>query len=188
MLSSLPETFQPALPYNPYQTLYFRRKFIWIQVYLNTSFCLVSHNTLRSVYQIKFQPIFTAPYPSLALASIPIPSSHLVPPSWFHFPQSHTNITYITAHHTGNSYSFHIWCSNAVTTFETSPYPQQYHLQVHSATSLRQANISISVRILTTFFVLFSKTVLHIAKHSTGTPSIGFNSDSKELVYMCSCC
>ena len=89
MLSSLPKTFQPALPYNPYQTLYFRRKFIWIQVYLNTSFCLVSHNTLRSVYQIKFQPIFTAPYPSLALASIPIPSSNLVPPPLFHFFQSY---------------------------------------------------------------------------------------------------
>ena len=163
MLSSLPKTFQPALPYNPYQTLYFRRKFIWIQVYLNTSFCLVSHNTLQSVYQIKFQPIFTAPYPSLALASIPIPSSNLVPPPLFHFFQSYQyHIRHSSPH---KLFSFHIWCSNAVTTFETNPYPQQHHLQVHSATSLRQGNIYISVRFLNTFFLMFFKTVSHIAKH-----------------------
>ena len=71
------------------------------------------------------------------------PSSHLVPPPRFHLFQSHCNITYVTAHHTRNFYSFHIWYSNAVTTFETNPYPHQYHLQVHSATSLRIGNISI---------------------------------------------
>ena len=107
------------------------------KVYLNTSFYLISHNTLWSVHQINFQPIFTAPYPSLALALTPIPFSHLVPPPQFHFFQSRTNITYVTAHHTCNLYSFQIWCSSAVTTFETYLYPQQYHLQVHSAISLR---------------------------------------------------
>ena len=113
------------------------------KVYLNTSFCLVLQNTLWSVHQINFQPIFTTPYPSLALASIPIPSSHLIPHPQFLSFQSHTNITYVTAHHTRNLYPFHIWCSNAVTTLKTNPYPQQHHLQVHSATSLRQGNISI---------------------------------------------
>ena len=113
------------------------------KVYLNTSFCLALHNTLWSAHQINFQPIFSTPYPSLALASVPIPSSHLVPPPQFHFFQSHTNITYVTAYHTRNLYPFHIRCSNAVATFKINSYPQQYHLQVHSATSLRQGNISI---------------------------------------------
>ena len=61
MWCSLPQTFQPILPYNPYQALCFQQKFVWIQVYLNTSFCLVLHNTQWSVHQINFQPIFTAP-------------------------------------------------------------------------------------------------------------------------------
>ena len=113
------------------------------KVYLNTSFWIVLHNTLWSVHQINFQPILTTPYPSLTLASIPIPSSCLVPHLQFHFFKSHTNITYVTAHHTRNLYPFHIWCSNAVTTFKTNLYPQQYHLQVHSTTSLRQGKISI---------------------------------------------
>ena len=105
--------------------------------YLNTSLCFFIHNILWSVDEMNFQPIFTTPYPSLVLAFIAIPSSLLLHPPRFHFLQSHTNITYITAHHTGNLYSFHIWCSNVVATFETNPYPQQYHLHVHSATSLR---------------------------------------------------
>ena len=65
-------------------------------------------NALWSVYQINFQPIFTPPYPFLALVSIPIPSSHLVPPPRFHFFQSHTNITYVIAHHRRKLYSFHM--------------------------------------------------------------------------------
>ena len=107
------------------------------KVYLNASSCLVLHNTLWSLHQTNFQLIFTTPYPSLALASILIPSSHLVPSPRFHFFQSHANITHVTAHHTCNLYSLHILCSNAVTTFKTNPYSQQYYLQVHSATSLR---------------------------------------------------
>ena len=109
------------------------------KVYLNTSFCLVLHNTLWPVHRINHQInfIFTTPHASLARASQPIPSPHLVPPPQFHFFQSHNNIIYVTAHHTRNLHSFHIQSSNAVTTFESSPYPQQYHLQVHSAISLR---------------------------------------------------
>ena len=89
--------------------------------------------------------------------------------------------------HTHATFLFHVWFSNVVTTFEANPYPQQYHLQVHSATSLRLGNIGILVRILNRFFLMFFKTVPHITKHSTGTRSIGFHSYSQELVYMCSC-
>ena len=64
---------------------------IYTQVYLNTSFCLVLRNTLSPVHQINHQInlIFTTPYASLARASKPIPSPHLVPPPRFHFFQSH---------------------------------------------------------------------------------------------------
>ena len=105
------------------------------KVYLNKSFCLVLHKTLWSVHQINFQPIFTTPYPSLALPSIPIPSSHLVPPPQFHFsnhiPISHTSqltthATYILSIYGVRMPSQH--------TFKTNLYPQQYHLQVHSTT------------------------------------------------------
>ena len=99
MWSSLPQTFQPTLPYNILSGL-----MLSPNVYLNTSFCLVLLNILCSVHQINLQLIFTARYPSLALSSIPIPSSHLVPPLQFHFsshiPISHmsqltTNTTFI---------------------------------------------------------------------------------------------
>ena len=75
-----------------------------------------------------------------------IPSSHLVPPPRFHFFQSHTTITYVTTHHTHTLYFFHIWYSNAVTTFQTNPCQRQYHLQIHSTTSPRKEQINISVR------------------------------------------
>ena len=39
------------------------------------SFCRVLHTTLWSVHQINFQPIFTAPYPSLALTDTLLKSS-----------------------------------------------------------------------------------------------------------------
>ena len=108
------------------------------KVYLNTSFCLVLHNTLWSAHQINHQInlIFTTPYASLARSSKPVSSPHLVPPPRFHFFQSHPT-SHVTAHHTRNLYFLHIQCSNAATTFETSLYPQQYHLQVHFVTSLR---------------------------------------------------
>ena len=64
--------------------------------------------------------------------------------------------------HTNATFLFHIWW-HAMTTFETNPYTQQYHLQVHSATLLRSGNSSISVRFLNTFFLMFFKIVSHIA-------------------------
>ena len=90
MWFSLPQTFQPASPYNPYQTFY------------TTLYGLPTELTTR----------FTrlTPYASLARVSKPIPSTHLVPPLRFHFFQSHTNIPYATAHHTLNLYFFHIQC------------------------------------------------------------------------------
>ena len=103
----LPQTFQPTSPHNPYQTLCSRRKVIWIQVYVNTSFCLVLHNTSWPVHRINQQinTIFTALHASLARTSKPIPSPHLAPPPRFHFLQSHpishtwqftTHATYIS--------------------------------------------------------------------------------------------
>ena len=74
------------------------------KVYLNTGFCLVLHNTLSSVHRINHQInlIFTAPYASLARASKPIPSPHLVTPPRFHFFQSHaiSHTSQLTTHAT----------------------------------------------------------------------------------------
>ena len=89
---------------------------------------------------------------------------HIQPFPWNLF---HLSITYHyhlrhNSLHTYATFLFHVWFSNTITTFETNPYPQQYHLQVHSATSLRSGNIGISVRFLNTFF-LFFKIVAHIA-------------------------
>ena len=158
MVFSSPD-FPANITPQPLSALCSRRKLVWTQVYLNTSFYLVLHNTLWPIHRINHQInlIFTAPYASLARASKPMPSPHLVRPPRFHFFQSHTNITYVTVHHTRSLYFFHIWCSNPVTTFDTSPYPQQYHLQVHSVTSLRQGNINILVTSSNTFFLCFSR-------------------------------
>ena len=93
-------------------------------------------------YQLQL-PIFT-------------PSSHRVPPFRFHFFQAHTTITYVRTTHIQTLYFLHIWYSNAVTTFKTSPYSRQYHLQFHSATSPREEHISNLVRFLKTFFQYFS--------------------------------
>ena len=78
------------------------------KVYLNTSFCLVLHNTVWPVHRINHQInlVFIIPYASLAQASKPISSQHLVPPPRFHFFQSHpishtsqltTRATYISS-------------------------------------------------------------------------------------------
>ena len=83
---------------------------IYTQVYLNTSFCLVLHNTLSPVHQINHQInlIFTTPYASLARASKPIPSPHLVPPPRFHFFQSHP-ISHTSQLTTRSSYIYSIY-------------------------------------------------------------------------------
>ena len=79
MWFSLPQTFQPTSPHKAYQTLCSQQKFIWTQVYRNTSFCLVLHNTLWPVHRINHQInlIFTTPYASLVRASKLLPSPHL---------------------------------------------------------------------------------------------------------------
>ena len=109
MVFSSPD-FPANITLQPYQTLCSQRKFIWTQVYLNTSFCLVLHNTLWPVHRINHQInlIFTTPYASLARSSKPISSPHLVPPPRFHFFQSHpishtsqltTHATYISSNY-----------------------------------------------------------------------------------------
>ena len=114
---------------------------------------------------------------------------HLVPSPRFHFFQSHTKITYVTAHHTRNLYFFHIRCSNAVTTLNVklasihnntiSKFIPRYHYDNEASTFCE---------ILKYFFLMLFKTVSHIAKHITDTPpNIGFYSYSKELVYTYSC-
>ena len=50
--------------------------------------------------------------------------------------------------HTRTTFLFYVWYSNVVTTFETNPYPQQYHFQGHSATAQQQKHIDMSVRFL----------------------------------------
>ena len=96
----------------------------------------------------------TPPCPTPALASN-IYNLFISNPS-FQVPFFSTTYHYHLRHVSPHMYAtflFHIWFSNAVTTFETNPYPQQYHLQVHSATSLRSGNIGILVRFLNTFFL-----------------------------------
>ena len=93
-------------------------------------FCLALHTTLWSVRKMNSKPIFTAQYPIIDLAfnTYTLLTSSSSPHSSIFF-QSHTNITYVTAHHTRSSYSFYTWYSNAASTFETNPCPQQYHLK-----------------------------------------------------------
>ena len=67
------------------------------------------------------------------------------------FFQVHTAITYVITNHTRTLYFLHIWYSNVVTTFETSLYQRQYHLQIHSTASPQQKHISILLRLLKTF-------------------------------------
>ena len=104
------------------------------KVYLNTSCCLVLHNTLWPVHRINHQInlIFTAPYASLARASKPIPSPHLVSPPRFHFFQSHaishtsqltTHATYISSIYGVRMPSQH--SKPAVST--TKPSPSSFH-------------------------------------------------------------
>ena len=167
MWFSLPQTFQPASPYNPYQTFY------------TTLYGLSTELTTR----------FTrlTPYASLAWVSKPIPSSHLVPPLRFHFFQSHTNIPYVTAHHTFNLYFFHIRCSNAVTTFETSriynktisKFIPRNHYDQETWTFWWDSQIM--------FSYLFQNSDAYSLTQHRPPPNIGFHSYSEELVYMCSC-
>ena len=76
-------------------------------------------------------------------------SSYLILPPRFRFLSitCHYHLRH-NSPHTHSTFLFHIWYSNAVTTFETNPYPQQYHFQVHSATAQQQKHIVILGRFL----------------------------------------
>ena len=108
-----------------------------------------THTVLRSL-------LLWSPTPALAsniynlFTSNPSPQ---VPFSFSHVPLSLTSQL--------TTQACYIWYSNAATTFETNPYPQQYHLHVHFTASLQQANISISVRFLKTFFLMFYKSLTY---------------------------
>ena len=110
----------------------FNEKFLNPSIYFS-----IIYTTLWSFPLMNSRLIFTPPCLTLALASniYTLLRSSLSPR--FHFFQSHTTITYATTHHTRTLYFFHIWYLNAVTTFETNPYPRQYHLQIHFVTSPR---------------------------------------------------
>ena len=103
MVFSFPD-FPANITPQPLSASCSRRKLVWTQVYLNTSFCLVLHNTLWPIHRINHQInlIFTAPYASLTRGSKPIPSSHLVSPPRFHFFQSHpiSHTSQLTTHAT----------------------------------------------------------------------------------------
>ena len=133
MVFSSPD-FPANITPQPLSALCSWRKLVWTQVYLNTSFYLVLHNTLWPIHRINHQInlIFTTPYASLARASKPIPSPHLVPPPRFHFFQSHpishksqltTHATYISSIYGVRMPSQH--SKPAVST--TKPSPSSFH-------------------------------------------------------------
>lgn len=77
------------------------------EVFLNSSiYFSIIHTTLWSFPLIKSQPKFTAPYPTLALASIIYTLLTSSPASLprCQFFQSHTTITHVTTHHIRNLY------------------------------------------------------------------------------------
>ena len=135
------------------------------KVYLNRSFWLVLHNTLWPVHQINHQInlIFTTPYASLARSSKPISSPHLVPPPRFHFFQSHpiSHTSQLTTHATYTVFECrHNIRNQPVST--TIPSPSSFR----DITTIRKHQHF--GEILKYFFLMFFKTVSHIAKHSTG--------------------
>ena len=135
------------------------------KVYLNTSFWLVLHNTLWPFHQINHQInlIFTAPYASLARSSRPISSPHLVPPPRLHFFQSHpiSHTSQLTTHATYTVFECrHNIRNQPVST--TIPSPSSFR----DITMIRKHQHF--GEILKYFFLMFFKTVSHIAKHSLG--------------------
>ena len=72
--------------------------------------------------------IFTPPYPTLALASniYTLFTSSPSPQVPFFSIRYHYHFCHNSPHMPA-IFFFHIWYSNAVTTFETNPYPRQYH-------------------------------------------------------------
>ena len=135
----------------------------------------ILHPPLHVPHQL-WPPIFTT-------TSYLIPPLEPVPSSFSHVPLSLRSQR--TTHARYISFPYKIFeCRHNI---RNQPVSTTILSPSSFATSLRSGNIGILVRFLNTFFLVFFKTVSHTAKHSTGTPSIGFHSYSQELVYMCSC-
>ena len=145
------------------------------------------HNTLWPVHRINHQ---IHQIDSLCLTGSSLQTYTLAAPGpslRFHFFESHTNIPYVTAHHTRNLYFFHIRCSNAVTTFETSriynktisKFIPQNHYDQETWTFWWDSQIM--------FSYLFQNSDAYSLTQHRPPPNTGFHSHSKELVYMCSC-
>ena len=158
------------------------------KVGLNTSFCLVLHNTLWPIHRINHQInlIFTAPYGSLAPASKPIP------PCIWSLPHGSTFSNHIQYHIRHSSpHAQLIFLPYTVFECRHNIRNQPVSTTIPSPSSFRDIT---TIRkhqhfgeILKYFFLMLFKTVSHIAKQHRPSPNIGFHSYSKELVYMCSC-
>ena len=146
------------------------------KVYLNTSFCLVLHDTLWPVHWISHQInlIFTTPYVLQAGASKPIHSRHLVFPPRLHSLQSHPiSNTSQPAHVQLMFLPYTVSeCRSIIRNQPVSttiPSPSSFH----DITTIRKHQYF--GEILKYFFLMFFKTVSHIAKHSTGpVPTLVF--------------
>ena len=147
------------------------RKLAWTKVYLNTSFCLVLHNTLWPIHRINHQInfIFTAPYASLARASKSIP-----PCTWslLHGFTFSNHIQYHIRH--SSPHAQLIFLPYTVFECRHNIRNQPVSTTIPSPSSFR--NIT-TIRkhqhfgeILKYFFLMFFKTASHIAKQSTGPP------------------
>ena len=175
MVFSSPD-FPANITPQPLSALCSQRKFIWTQVYLNTSFCLVLHNTLWPIHRINHQInfIFTAPYASLARASKSIP-----PCTW----------SLLHGFTFSNHIQYHIRHSSPHAQLILLPYTvfechhnirnQAVSTKIPSASSFRDITTIRKHRhfggILKYFFLMFFKTILHIAKHSIDPlPTLGF--------------
>ena len=129
MVFSSPD-FPANITLQPYQTLCSQRKFIWTQVYLNTSFCLVLHNTLWPVHQINHQINLNSP--------LPIP--HWLEPLYLYFPH-----TWSLPH--GSIFSNHIPISHTSqltthTTYNPSTYGVRMPSQHLKSTRIHSNTIS----------------------------------------------
>ena len=109
----------------------------------------------------------TPSFPTQALLASNIYKVFLsISPLRFHFVSitSHFHLCHGSSH-THATFLFHLWYSNAVITFDTSPYPQQYYFQVHSATAQQQKHITIWVRFLHTCFSIHVYIYIHSYIH-----------------------
>ena len=161
MVFSSPD-FPANITPQPLSALCSRRKLVWTQVYLNTSFCLVLHNTLWPIHRINHQInlIFIAPYASLARACtkfLPhgfIFSNHIQ----YHIRHSSPHAELIFLPYTVFECRHNIR-SQPVSTTIPSPSSFRYITTIRKHQHFGE--------ILEYFFLMSFKTVSHIAKHST---------------------